>query len=154
MLLLLHREVWPINAHYWHDTQYAPRVLHFSAFHYVGNVNLYIWACTVKRGYNSEFWFLQTLGANTICVRDWSCADEKLANTTTATGAMRYIATYPGKTVLKQASGTWSSIYSNAGLREVPFYTIPICLLFKICRIFYLFVVVCVCPSVRLSISR
>ena len=40
---------------------------------------------------------VQTLGANTInCVRDWSCAGEKLANTTTATGAMRYIATYPG----------------------------------------------------------
>ena len=31
-----------------------------------------------------------------ICVWDWSCAGEKLANTTTATGAMRYIATYPG----------------------------------------------------------
>ena len=39
---------------------------------------------------------VQTLGANTICVRDWSCADKKLANTTTATGTMRYIATYPG----------------------------------------------------------
>ena len=39
---------------------------------------------------------VQTLGANTICVRDWSYAGEKLANTTTATGAMRYIATYPG----------------------------------------------------------
>ena len=39
---------------------------------------------------------VQTLGANTVCVRDWGCADEKLANTTTATGAMRYIATYPG----------------------------------------------------------
>ena len=41
---------------------------------------------------------VQTLGANTICVRDWSCAGEKLTNTTiaTATGAMRYIATYPG----------------------------------------------------------
>ena len=25
---------------------------------------------------------VQTLGANTICVRDWSCAGEKLANTT------------------------------------------------------------------------
>ena len=22
-------------------------------------VNLYIWACIVKRGYNSEFWFLR-----------------------------------------------------------------------------------------------
>ena len=38
---------------------------------------------------------VQTLGANTICVRDWGCAGEKLANITTATGAMRmrYIAT-------------------------------------------------------------
>ena len=26
---------------------------------YVGNVNLYIRACIVKRGYNSEFWFLR-----------------------------------------------------------------------------------------------
>ena len=33
---------------------------------------------------------VQTLGANTICVCDWSCAGEKLANTTTATGAMQY----------------------------------------------------------------
>ena len=39
---------------------------------------------------------VETLGANTICVRDWSCAGEKLANTTTATEAMRCIATYPG----------------------------------------------------------
>ena len=29
----LHREAWPITAHYWLDTRYAPRVLHFSAFH-------------------------------------------------------------------------------------------------------------------------
>ena len=35
---------------------------------------------------------VQTLGANMICVRDWSCAGEKLANTTTAIGAMQYIA--------------------------------------------------------------
>ena len=34
MLLLLHREVWPITAHYRLDTRYAPRVLHFSAFYY------------------------------------------------------------------------------------------------------------------------
>ena len=33
---------------------------------------------------------------NTICVHDWSCAGKKLANTTTATGAMQYIAAYPG----------------------------------------------------------
>ena len=39
---------------------------------------------------------VQTLGANTICIRDWSYAGEKLSNTTTATGAMRYISTYPG----------------------------------------------------------
>ena len=30
----LHRDAWPTNAHYWLDTRYAPRVLHFSAFHY------------------------------------------------------------------------------------------------------------------------
>ena len=29
----LHREAWPITAYYWLYTQYAPRVLHFSAFH-------------------------------------------------------------------------------------------------------------------------
>ena len=31
----LYRDAWPINAHYRLDTRYAPRVLHFSAFHYV-----------------------------------------------------------------------------------------------------------------------
>ena len=51
---------------------------------------------------------VQTLGANTICVRDWSCVAEKLANTTMATGAMRYIHTYPGNgyNSSEQASGT------------------------------------------------
>ena len=39
---------------------------------------------------------VQTLGANMICVRDWSCMAKKLANTTTATGPMWYIATYSG----------------------------------------------------------
>ena len=29
----LHRDAWPINAHLL-DTRYAPRVLHFSAFHF------------------------------------------------------------------------------------------------------------------------
>ena len=29
----LHREAWPITAYYWLYTRYAPRVLHFSAFH-------------------------------------------------------------------------------------------------------------------------
>ena len=34
--LQLQREAWPISAHaHWHSTHdYAPRVLHFSAFHY------------------------------------------------------------------------------------------------------------------------
>ena len=58
---------------------------------------------------------VQTLSANTICVSDWSCAGEKLANTTTATGAMLHTL-ITDTTVLKQASGTSSSIYSNAGL--------------------------------------
>ena len=31
----LHREALPINEYYWLDTQYAPRVLQFSAFHFV-----------------------------------------------------------------------------------------------------------------------
>ena len=31
--LQLHREAQPINVHYWLDARYAPRVLHFSAFH-------------------------------------------------------------------------------------------------------------------------
>ena len=39
---------------------------------------------------------VQTPGTNTMCAHDWSCVGEKLANTTTATGATRYIATYPG----------------------------------------------------------
>ena len=30
----LHRETWPTNAYYCLDTRYAPRVSHFSAFHY------------------------------------------------------------------------------------------------------------------------
>ena len=30
----LHREAWPITAYYWLYTRYAPRVLHFSAFHF------------------------------------------------------------------------------------------------------------------------
>ena len=30
----LHRGAWPINTHYWLDTRYVQRVLHFSAFHY------------------------------------------------------------------------------------------------------------------------
>ena len=30
----LHHDAWPINAHYWLDTQHVPRVLHFSAFHF------------------------------------------------------------------------------------------------------------------------
>ena len=33
--LQLHREAWPITAYYWLYTRYAPRVLHFSAFHFV-----------------------------------------------------------------------------------------------------------------------
>ena len=38
--LQLQREAWPISAHaHWHSTQdnvvFAPRVLHFSAFHWV-----------------------------------------------------------------------------------------------------------------------
>ena len=33
----LHRDAWPINAHYWLDTSlYAPGVLHFSAFRCMG----------------------------------------------------------------------------------------------------------------------
>ena len=36
---------------------------------------------------------VQTLGANTICACDWSWAGKKMAKTTTATGAVRYIAT-------------------------------------------------------------
>ena len=35
--LQLHREAWPITAYYWLYTRYALRVLHFSAFHYVGS---------------------------------------------------------------------------------------------------------------------
>ena len=30
-LEVLHREAWPINAHYWLDMRYVSRVLHFSA---------------------------------------------------------------------------------------------------------------------------
>ena len=39
---------------------------------------------------------VQILSANMICVHDWSSVVKKLANTTTATGNMQYIATYPG----------------------------------------------------------
>ena len=31
----LHRWAWPITAYYCLDTRYAPRVLHFSAFHII-----------------------------------------------------------------------------------------------------------------------
>ena len=30
----LHRRAWPITTHYWLGTRCAPRVLHFSAFHF------------------------------------------------------------------------------------------------------------------------
>ena len=35
----LHREAWPITAYYWLYTRYAPRVLHFSAFHYLNTLS-------------------------------------------------------------------------------------------------------------------
>ena len=35
------REAWPTNAHYWLDTRYAPRVLHFSAFHFSSSSSRY-----------------------------------------------------------------------------------------------------------------
>ena len=39
---------------------------------------------------------VQTLGANTICVLDWSCAAEKLGNTTTYGNRSHAVCTYPG----------------------------------------------------------
>ena len=31
----LHHKAWPITPHYRLDRRYAPRVLHFSAFHFI-----------------------------------------------------------------------------------------------------------------------
>ena len=48
--LQLHREAWPLTAHYWLDTRYAPRVLHFSAFHICG-----IW-CSITSNFQNLAW--------------------------------------------------------------------------------------------------
>ena len=64
----LHRDAWTINTHYWLNTRYAPKVLHFSAFHYVGRLiaaienGLLNWSCNMHSAPSCVFGHVYVVG--------------------------------------------------------------------------------------------